>query len=269
MTAYLAVDIESTDLNPQRLTALEVAWIIVNPNGTQRTPLRSRFTELTKAEHAVTPLQRGLGGNEWANSNHGNVYALRMAEDSGLFADWVACPSDQIIRDSHELQRLILDDLAEVVDPGVPNPDYRTFSTPDEPSPPKWLREPERVHLLGAGVAQFDQPVLRLLCPRVVPDFGHLGATHYRPVDVSGNQTGLLGSSMDAELIEWAVRTYGGDITQIDVDTPPRYAYPGNLDVTSAEKPHRAPADVARAIIVQRALWRYAAPLREALVSPR
>jgi hypothetical protein len=268
MTAHLVVDIESTDLNPNRLTMLEIAWTVIDPDGTQRLPLRSRFTELTRAEYAVTPLRRGLGSSEWASRNRGNIFALRMAEDSGLFADWTVCPSDQIIRDAHELQRLILDDLATVIDPGVPNPDYRTVSSPDD-LPAKWLREPERVHLLGAGAAQFDQPVLRLFCPRVVPDFGDLGATHYRPVDVSGNQTGLLGSSMDAELIEWAVRTYGDEITTIETGNPPQYAYTGKLDATSTEKPHRAAADVARAIVVQRALWRYAAPLREALVSPR
>lgn len=270
MTALLVGDLESTGLNPRTLTVLECAWTICDIDGTQRLPLRSRYTAITAAgeDNLVVPLRRA--GGEWSNRSHGSSFALRMAEDSLLFSDWSACPDDQIVRSGAELERLILDDIAAVVDPGEPNPDYRLVNPPGTK---QWLREPERLHLAGAGVAQFDQPVLRLLCPRVIPDFGRAGPTHYRPVDVSIAQTAMLGGSEDEKMIAWALREYefgsNGNITQIQVGSPPQYAYPRPLNVLSQDKAHRAAEDVARAIVIQRALWRYAAPLREALGIPR
>lgn len=268
MTALLFVDLESTSLNPATLTMLEIAWCITDLDGIQRLPLRSRYTSIGAGQDTpkVYPTQgTGFTSSRWANPEHGSAPALRMAEESKLCDDWLACPSEQIITSRGELQRLLLDDIAACCDPGERNPDRGPLIVmPGQERPSPWLREPERLHLAGAGVAQFDQPVLRQLCPVVVPSPGRRGATHYRPVDTSITQTLLLGGSQDAKLIDWGVRLYP-DITDIDLDVPPRYAYRDRDTEAwmSTEKMHRAAPDVARSLVLYRALRGHAAGLRD------
>lgn len=269
MTALLFLDFESTGLTAHNLTVLEAAWCVTDMDGTERSPIRSRFTALsTSEEPPVVPDKTTMGSHRWLNESAGNSYALTMAQESGLFTDWLACPRNQIIREAAELERLLLDDLAAVVDPGEPNPNYSGYNirlAGEQPGP--WLREPERVHLAGAGVAQFDQPTLRILCPKVSQGSGRVAATHYRTVDTSVAQTVLLGGAEDEKLIEWA-RAAGSPVDiDIALGFPPHYAY-GNRDVISwlaKPKMHRAAPDVARAIVIHRALRRFALPLRRKL----
>lgn len=267
MTALLPIDFETTGLTP-RATILEASWCITNLDGTQRLPLRSRYCAFSTSD-VVTPQSRNPNGCFWTPEGVGDRTALRMAEESGLFDDWLACPDSQILTSGKQLERLILDDVAAVCDLGSDDHDpERVHLAGASPG-----RDPERVHLAGAGAARFDFDVLARHCPGVVPYAGATAPLHYRPVDTSGNQTGLLGGTMDEELITWAFHAYefgsNGNITSIKVGSPPQYAFPRELNVMSKDKPHRAPEDVARSIVIQRALWRFAAPLREALTSPR
>lgn len=269
MTALLVVDLETTDLDPAKLTILEAAWCITDMAGQQRLPLRSRYTEITVAGHgAVTPDRYVGGAYRWHNGEHGNSYALKMAEQSRLFTDWLACPRDQVLQQPRELERLILDDIHQACDMGELNPEWRpgvAQSTIPSSAIPRWSREPERIYLAGMGVAQFDQPILRLVCPKVVAHFGRSGATHYRPGgDVSIAQTALLGGAEEHALIQWGLEEYGyPGIAGFTLGYPPQCAAgPGDWLV---EKPHRAVLDVMRAIAVQRVLWRVGEPLRKAL----
>lgn len=268
MTALLFVDLETTGLDPSTLTALEISWTVCDLDGGQRLPLRSRYLALTASDARVVPERRSMGGFRWVRQDSGECQALRMAEDSRLFADWLDCPPKQVIGSAGELSRLLIDDLAEVCDQGQRNPDHRQVVLPGGEVSPYWLREPERVHLCGAGVAQFDQPVLHRLCPEVVARFGQGGMTHYRPVDVSGMQTGLLGGCEDERIAGWAVEHGAPGILDVELDTAPRFAW-HHRDIhewlTRPGKWHRAAPDVARAIVVQRALWFLAGPLRAEL----
>lgn len=273
MTAYLIFDCETTHLDPHRLTMLEAAWCVIGPDGSQRTSIRHRYTEFSAGDNPRTvPDRHGAFHRRWTGNNSAwcSGEALRMAEESGLYDDWSDCPNDRIIDRADELQRLILDDLAATVEAGKPNPDYdRTrIVVPEQDPQPRWLVEPERVHVGGMGVAQFDQPLMRLLLPRVVADFGRSGPTHYRPADVSVTQQVLLGSTKEHELIEWAAGQWGYPaFTALEWGLPPWCEYQP-LDSTGLigpDKPHRAALDVARGIIIQRILWRIGAPLREAL----
>lgn len=265
MTALLFVDLETTDLDPAKLTILEAAWCITGMDGEQRLPLRSRYTEITVAEHgAVTPDRWTGGAYRWHNGDNGSRYALEMAEQSRLFTDWLACPADQILRQGRELERLFLDDIHQVCDMGELNPDWCWGAPRDVPL---WSREPERIHLAGMGVAQFDQPTLRLVCPKVVARFGRSGATHYRPGgDVSITQTALLGGAEEQALIQWGFEEYGPlEIGTFTFGDPPQCAVGSTAAWLADDKPHRAAMDVMRAIAAQRVLWRVGEPLRKAL----
>jgi hypothetical protein len=274
MTARLIIDLETTGLDPDTLTVLEAAWCVTDLNGTQRTPLRQRFCQISVSELPCYPDHISLStpslAGTWINQHTCDPYALNMARESGLYDDWLACPATEVVRTSAELARLLIDDLVSNCDMGERNPQWHPLAVrhPDaEPIAP-WLREPERIYLGGMGVAQFDQPVLRELMPAVVPPFGQTGLTHYRPGgDVSIAQTALLGGCEDEKLIQWATNKYGPEFCAIDLGVTPDYCW-ADRDVFSwfgDKRVHRAAADVARGVVLQRALWRFAAPLRDAL----
>lgn len=240
MTALLTIDFESTALEVATLTALEVAWCVTDISGEQRLPLRHRYCQITNANRALVPREHNVNDMFWDRNGGGDPAALKMAEESGLFDDWLASDPRTRLTTGAELQRLLLDDITEVTDPDVGG-------------------VPEYVHIHGAGAARFDFSLLELHCRGVLPRFGDRYPTHYRPVDTSGVQTGLLGNNYEQDMIQWAQRTYGKQIGEIEVGRPPDYNFgPRPLDGAR----HRAPVDVARAIVLQRALWRYAEPLR-------
>lgn len=248
MTALLVFDCETTGLTKDD-TILEVAWTICALNGEQRLPLRSRFAEITSSMgYTVLPLKRSdTNFPVWADDRpfRRDETAMRMAETSGLYDAWLRCPPGQRLLNGDQLERLLLDDLADATTPG------------------------EKVHVAGCGVAQFDHPLLREHCPGVVPVQGETGPTHYRTVDVSVTQTALLGNNAEEAVIAWFIREFGAERARIELASGPQYAY--GDDVPSAwlsglRGQHRAAPDVARAIIIQRALWEYGALLRRALV---
>ena len=246
MTALLFIDLETTGLRND-CTVLEAAWTVADMNGIQRCPLRSRFCAVSHYRPLV-PQHRREGGNVpvWsAMSDTDEHEALTMAVGSGLFDDWLACPSSQIVKSGDELQRLMLDDVADCC-------------ASDEP-----------VHIAGSGVAQFDQPLLRGHCPRVVAPRGELGGvTHYGPVDQSVALRALLGSRPTVELVQHYLSSDDSNPEFISLGEAPSYAYPKKnvrdwmWDGACA---HRAAPDVARAVIAQRALWQLGVPLRYAL----
>ncbi|HZE01538.1 MAG TPA: hypothetical protein VE155_07210 [Pseudonocardiaceae bacterium] len=249
MTALLVFDVETTGLTTED-TILEAAWTVCDLDGSQRLPLRSRFCQIAAPGYAVLPDKRSeIGHPVWFDSRcPGDETALRMAEESGLFDAWLACPPERRLTSGGQLSRLLLDDIVEVCAPD------------------------EKVHVAGCGVAQFDAPLLRLHCPTVVSPQGMIGLTHYRCVDQSVTQTALLGNNAEYEIIRWFLREYGVDRTRIVLAMRPQYAY--GDDVPSAwlsgeRGQHRAAPDVAKAIVIQRALWEYGSPLRQALADIR
>jgi hypothetical protein len=250
MTAFLIIDFEATGLRVSDITLLEGAWAITDPSGSMRSPMQHRYLSIynNKLGHSpqIVPFKRDNEKAYWKNkeqrTGETEKFARSMAEKSLLFQDHIECNPDFVLRDGFELERLLLDNIADVCDTD------------------------ETVHICGAGVARFDFSILRLHCPRVVVPSGVRGQVSYRPVDTSGNLTGLVGSKLEQGIIKWYIDSEAGN-TFIDLDESPRYCF-GNRDVASwlaGERQHRSAPDVARAIVTQRALWSVGAPLREAL----
>jgi hypothetical protein len=245
----LFVDIESAGLMPNA-TLLECAWTVTDVDGTLRLPLRSRFCRINHGNGATVPLNRSAAGEAvWDDTGfyRGDKVAMQMAVDSGLFDEWLACPEANRLKTGSELERLILDDIAACCDPT------------------------ERVHLAGSGVAQFDQPLLRVHCPGLIFPQGQPGGpVHYRPVDQSGALTALLGESDESKttaLIAWYLRL--PDVDQsVELGMRPQYAYGDDVPMSwliGERGRHRAAPDVARAVVAQRALWTYGTSLRKDL----
>lgn len=246
MTALLFIDLETTGLRND-CTVLEAAWTIADMNGVQRCPLRSRFCAVSPFGMLV-PHHRREGDNfpVWSfMSDKDEHEALTMAVGSGLFDDWLACPSSQIVESGAELQRLLLDDIANC------------------------CASDEQVHIAGSGVAQFDQQLLRVHCPRVVAPPGEGGGvTHYSSVDQSIVQRTILGKRMTNGLVEWYLASDQKNPGFISIGGAPSYAYSKNNVrdwLWDGACEHRAAPDVARALVAQRALWQLCEPLRTVL----
>lgn len=245
--SLLFIDCELTGLT-EDATILEVAWAVTDHTGAQRTPLQSRFTRISSGPPVVPGARSASGEAVWDDGDSFprlDRVALQMGVDSGLFDEWLACPDRRKLQSGAELQRLILDDIDSVC-------------TPDTP-----------VHVAGSGVAQFDQPLLRVHCPRLVFPRGTMGGpTHYRTVDQSVIATGLLGRSNEAmttDLISWYSRLGQGADLGIELGMRPQYAYGDDVPAAwliGERGKHRAAPDVARAIVAHRALWAYGASLR-------
>jgi len=273
VTALLVFDAETTDLDTTRATLLEAAWCVTNLDGSQRLPIRQRYCAVTATDTPVHPIApHTTYTDRWSSYEFGNRVALRMAKESGLYADWLAQPPSVIVRSAVELERLMLDDIATVCTRGVPNPAFYAprfeLAPTEEDEPGPWLVAPERVHIAGMGVAQFDQSLLRQLCPRLVGPPLAVGATHYRTVDVSGTQTALLGGAEEGQLIQWGCQEYGwSEINHFEFAPVPHCNYEPPKDdwLIGETKPHRAALDVCRGIAAQRVLWRHAEPLRRAI----
>ena len=246
MTALLPIDFETVGLCSKTLTALEVAWSIIDLDGTQRLPMRSRYC-LFSGRSSLPSLYypKSSNVNGWFWSQDGGTDDVRraklMAQESGLFDDWLAAPKSSLITSGDQLERMLLDDIAEVCKPD------------------------EYVHITGAGAARFDFGILAEHCRAVLPKLSEKYPTHYRPVDTSIIQTGLLGSAHEVPLLAWGRKAFGEGSYRIWLDTPPRYMH--SSDAVAAwlfddAQEHRSAPDVARSIAVQATMWRYAAPLR-------
>lgn len=246
MTSFLAIDFETTGLDVMTSTALEGSWCIINLDGSQRMPLQHRFMALRGPSGSRTVPVKFAGEHlRWSNEPKDTTaeFACKMAQDSLLMQDYVDCPPQHILQSGAELERLLLDDIT-------------AFCKPNE-----------TVHVCGAGAARFDFSILALHCPRVVLPRGKRGQVHYRPVDTSGNQTGLLGGNFEKLVIDWYLKQDNAN-ADVSLDEFPRYCYKNSdvaLWLSATEAPHRAAPDVFRAIMVQRALWTLGKPLREVL----
>lgn len=225
MTALLMIDFESTGLDIGTVTLLEGAWAVCEPDGTQRSALQQRFLAVGSGlELPTVPQARG-----WTRNGVGaNPAALQMAVESGLTVEWLAASEDSRVRTGPELSRLILDHVAQACAPE------------------------ETVHVAGAGVAGYDLPILAGRCPAL------RRRVHYRAVDVSVACTTLWGVNR-AEDVRNAYLAAGGDGSVALAGSPycmlQRTAEQVTEWVADGAEPHRAAADVARAMVTQRGLW--------------
>lgn len=249
MTALLFVDFETTELDVSFATVLEGAWVITNLDGRLRHPMQHRYMALHNRGPKVIPIHPKSEKPRWLNYEQrmsSSQYARQMAENSLLFGDYLSCNPNLILQHGAELTRLLFDDISS----------YTASSG-------------ETVHICGAGAARFDYSILSIHCPQLIPDKGQ-GLLSYRPVDTSGNMTGLTGDKNESAVIK-SFLSSPDCFTDIELDVSPRFSY-SNRDVQSwlaGSAAHRAAPDVARSIVTQRALWLVGEPLRQALASVR
>jgi len=162
-----------------------------------------------------------------------------MAVESGLADEWIDAGKDAIIKTGDELGRLIRDTIEQ-------------HCAPDE-----------IVYVAGAGVARFDYSILESRCSAA----HH--RVHYRAVDTSVACTTLCGENTSEE-IRAAYLKKGGPSLVLVAGSPyfqmNRTHGQAQEWVRGNADPHRAAADVARAIITQRALWELVGgPMRKLL----
>lgn len=265
---YFWFDCETTGLDPNRDTVLEVAWCFTDEHLRLISPLRQRYTKIIapatgrdgrrpadQHRHLLDPSD----DTSWHDDNYISPVARQMHEDSGLRDAWLdaydASPRS-ILTHSRDLFRLVSEDL-DLIE-----------ATPQD-----------RLVLAGAGVSHFDDSVLaeafdRFYPRRPVIDGGTspLGQWHYRCFDTSvalwvGNaqkQVMELARKLDRvpspeddepllpfDLIECEQRTDPG-ATHL-VHYGPVGASPGQF-TRSAAVPHRAADDVMWSLLDARAL---------------
>lgn len=162
---WVFLDLETTGLDPDRLTILEAAWTVTDSSLFQKTPIRSRFTEFSanSSYGTISP-----SSSSWTRNV--SEFVIRMHADSGLTNDWLDCPRSRLVKSIAELDRLILDDL---------------FLS-------GWDGESQFV-LAGAGLAAFDRIILGVSKSQL------LEYTHYRSAD-SSVACELLGLSVPKSL---------------------------------------------------------------------
>ncbi len=246
-SVLLFADFETTGLSVPDATLLEGAWALTHLDGSMIMPMRHRYLAIHDKGPRIVPIQRNGEKPRWENEvqrcQETEKFARRMAEKSLLFQDYLSCDATAVLRTGRELERLLLDDIL-------------AFCEPED-----------KVHICGAGAARFDYSLLALHCPRLITPPGIVGPVHYRPVDTSGNMTGLLGNNYEEKVIEWYLAS-SDDVFFIALANAPQYNFE-DRDTTSwlmqGAHQHRAAPDVARAIVVQRALWAYGTELRRAV----
>jgi len=246
MRALLMLDFETTALDVEGLTVLEAAWAVCDVNGAQRSEIQQRFTAIppqTRGGFAVIPERPADQPAKiivWPQrTGSANQRALDMAVESGLADEWIDAGKDAIIKTGGELGRLIRDTIEQ-------------HCVPDE-----------IVYVAGSGVARFDYSILKSRCPAA----HH--RVHYRAVDTSVACTTLCGENT-GEGIRAVYLTKGGSslvrVARLQYFQMDRTHGQAQEWVRSNTDPHRAAADVARAIITQRALWELVGgPMRKLL----
>jgi len=245
MRALLMLDFETTALDVTGLTVLEAAWAVCDVNGTQRSEIQQRFTAIppqAKGGFAVIPERTESQPAKivWTQrTSSANQRALDMAVESRLADEWIDAGEDAIIKTGNELSRLIRDTIEQ-------------HCAPDE-----------IVYVAGSGVARFDYSILKSRCPAA----HH--RVHYRAVDTGVACTTLCGENT-GEGIRAVYLTKGGSGLVLVAGSPyfqmDRTHGQAQEWVRGNTDPHRAAADVARAIITQRALWELVGgPMRKLL----
>ena len=157
----LWADFETTGLDVNDLTALEVSWTVTNADLVQLTPLRSRFCAIATGRTGLIEPTTAGPHFVWSNGAEVRQVVTSMHRMSGLMKEWLAAPEFARLRTPSDLERLVHDDLAAA---GVVTTD--------------------KVYLAGAGVSHFDALLLKAM--------GVLSLLHYRQADVSSAIT-LLG----------------------------------------------------------------------------
>lgn len=178
---YFWFDCETSGLDPNRDTVLEVAWCFTDEHLRLISPLRQRFTKIMAratgrdGRRAADQRSRILDPTDessWHDNSYISPVARQMHEESGLRAAWFdTCEANlrSILTHPRDLFRLVAEDLNLI---GATNQD--------------------RLVLAGAGVSHFDDSVLAeafdgLYPRRPVIDGGTsaLASWHYRCFDTS------------------------------------------------------------------------------------
>lgn len=204
---WLWLDVESTGLldGDQTPAVLETAWMVTTSELRQLTPLRVRLAGIAEAGGTLGAWPRHLMAAEVAQLHAG----------SGLQGDWESAPAGwrgtpSRIGTIGELDGLIAADLDTA---------FARIGAP----------EGARIHLAGAGVAQFEA--------RLLPQLGSSITRwcHYRAADtsVAAMVAGIVNASVDL-----------ADGLTLDV--------PGWMSVAAVGTEHRAGTDVRAAYATAR-----------------
>lgn len=267
---YFWFDCETSGLDPNRDTVLEVAWCFTDERLRMVSPLRQRYTTIMAkptgrdGRRPADQAHRLLDPSDEANWHDGayiSPVARQMHDDSGLREAWMraaqASPRS-ILTHSRDLFRLVADDL-----------DLIEATSAD------------RLVLAGAGVSHFDDSVLAeafdRLYPRrpVIDGLGSpLGPWHYRCFDTS---VSLWVADARAVVDRVLEKAYGADSDDSEVVPYSVIQCEGRVDpqighliksdggesiefARGAAVPHRAADDVVWSLLDARAL-RYAISL--------
>jgi oligoribonuclease (3'-5' exoribonuclease) len=252
-------DAETGGLDLRNDNVLEVAWTITDHNGIQLTPLRQHFTHLIPPG-SDRPHVHPANSRDW----HDRAPALvqDMHQRSGLTFAYQHCYPHLVTTDAALLEesiRLDLDVAAET--------QRRRGNTPVT-----------RTYLAGAGVSHFDHELLAIHTPKLG---GRDGTLHYRDIDVSvalctlagGDHEGSSTSLDDTVLTRTLQHIYeqtealyderhAADLinqiswvtSTVDMLWTPEESAGLESVLESENAPHRAGADVIRALVLFRLL---------------
>jgi oligoribonuclease (3'-5' exoribonuclease) len=252
-------DAETGGLDLRNDNVLEVAWTITDHNGEQLSPLRQHLTHLVPPG-SDRPHVHPANSQDW--HNRAPALVQDMHERSGLSAAWRDCYPYLVTSDALLIEECIRLDLA-----GADDAQRRRGNGPVT-----------RNYLAGAGVSHFDHELLAIHMPTLA---GRGGILHYRDIDVSvalctlagGDHEGGSTSLDDTVLTRTLARIYEQTEALYDskhaadlldkitwVTTVPDMIWTSEEAaeiekiVEAQDAPHRAGADVIRALVLFRLL---------------
>lgn len=194
---YVWFDCETTGLDPQFDTVLEVAWAFTDENLDLISPIYQRLTALSPAyqrssynmRKQVPPFDptdlECWGEPAYFASPEAYKVVHAMHADSGLIEDFQTINPRRIVRDAAELSRLFLDTFADVEDSYEAGTEFEMI-------------------LSGDGVSHFDSHVLNVHLPELfplLPSWDHPLAYYY--FDVSPARR-IIGKTSMERVARWA-----------------------------------------------------------------